>query len=227
MIVYHGSYTEIDEIDLSLCEIGKDFGQGFYVTNIRSQAELWAKRKGKKNHNSGFITEFEFDEDICRIMKLKVLRFDSYSEEWLDFVVLNRINKKEQQAHDYDIVEGSVADDDITTRIYDYLRSDVSKKQFLLELTHKTPSHQICFCTVQSLQALTYLKDKRDLAIIHIDYDIIQTLITDYGLSEMEAADIYYTSATYTKLADETTGLYKKDLIGIFELLKAELQDKK
>jgi hypothetical protein len=32
MIVYHGSYIEIKEIDLSLCEPRKDFGQGFYVT---------------------------------------------------------------------------------------------------------------------------------------------------------------------------------------------------
>jgi len=31
--MYHGSYTEIDVIDLSLCETGKDFGQGFYVTH--------------------------------------------------------------------------------------------------------------------------------------------------------------------------------------------------
>jgi len=32
MKVYHGSYTAIDEIDLNRCEVGKDFGQGFYVT---------------------------------------------------------------------------------------------------------------------------------------------------------------------------------------------------
>ncbi|MCL2597848.1 MAG: DUF3990 domain-containing protein [Paludibacter sp.] len=37
MRVYHGSYTEIQEIDLSKCEIGKDFGQGFYVTKIKEQ----------------------------------------------------------------------------------------------------------------------------------------------------------------------------------------------
>jgi predicted RNA-binding protein YlxR (DUF448 family) len=39
MKVYHGSYTQINEIDLSFSQAGKDFGRGFYVTNIRSQAE--------------------------------------------------------------------------------------------------------------------------------------------------------------------------------------------
>jgi hypothetical protein len=48
MKLYHGSYTAIDEVDLSKCETGKDFGQGFYVTKFKEQAEIWAVRKGKK-----------------------------------------------------------------------------------------------------------------------------------------------------------------------------------
>ena len=60
MRVYHGSYTQIDEIDLSKCEIGKDFGQGFYVTKIKGQAQFWAERKGLDNDTQGYVTEFEF-----------------------------------------------------------------------------------------------------------------------------------------------------------------------
>jgi hypothetical protein len=48
MKVYHGSYTEINEIDFEKCKWGKDFGRGFYVTNLHSQAEIWAKR-GTRN----------------------------------------------------------------------------------------------------------------------------------------------------------------------------------
>lgn len=44
MKVYHGSYIPIDHIDLSKCEKRRDFGRGFYVTNILEQAEFWAKR---------------------------------------------------------------------------------------------------------------------------------------------------------------------------------------
>jgi hypothetical protein len=42
MIVYHRSYVEINEVDLSKCEDHRDFGRGFYVTKFRSQAEEWA-----------------------------------------------------------------------------------------------------------------------------------------------------------------------------------------
>jgi len=43
MRVYHGSYTPIQEIDLSKCEIGKDFGQGFYVTKIKEQTAIFGR----------------------------------------------------------------------------------------------------------------------------------------------------------------------------------------
>ena len=226
MKVYHGSYTEIETIDLSLCEIGKDFGQGFYVTNIRSQAEYWAIRKGKRYHNSGFVTEFEYDENISRMMKLKMLRFEDYTDEWLDFVVLNRINNTEQQAHDYDIVEGPVANDKITTQIYDYIKGSVSRKKFLNDLIY-LPSHQICFCTVQSLQTLELLKGKIYSLIYHIDDNILQSLMIDCGLNEIEAIDIYYSSNTATQLADHTTELYQKQWQEIYEMLNNELNKKK
>ena len=67
MKVYHGSYTEIDIIDLSFFETGKDFGQGFYVTKLREHAEIWAKKKGSKKRQSGVVTEYEYSENLCRI----------------------------------------------------------------------------------------------------------------------------------------------------------------
>jgi hypothetical protein len=223
MKVYHGSYTEIDVIDLAKCEAGRDFGQGFYVTNIRSQAEYWATRKGRKNSTAGVVTEFDFNENISRIMKMKQLHFSGYNEKWLDFVVLNRANHTEHQAHDYDVIEGPVADDDIATRIYDYLRGEVSKEQFLIELTHKAHTHQICLCTVQSLQTLTHFRGKSDVAIMHIDSDITQALIADFGMPEIQAINVYYTSNTYAQSADESTEFYKKPWQEIYKMLKKEL----
>ena len=223
MKVYHGSYTAIDEIDLNLCEVGKDFGQGFYVTKLYEQAEFWSIRKGRIKRTNGVVTEFDFNENICRIMKLNVLHFDDYDEKWLEFVVQNRLNDTEQQAHDYDIIEGPVADDRITEQIKDYIAGIITKEKFLNDLVHN-PSHQICFCTVQSLQALSLSKDKIDSAKYHIDKDILQALMTNYGINEIEATDCYYTSNTYTQLADETTEFYKKDWTEIYELLKQELR---
>ena len=224
MKVYHGSYTDTDKINLEQCEVGRDFGRGFYVTNIRTQAEYWAKRKGRRKNTDGVITEFEFDDRICRIMKMKVLRFDRYNDKWLDFVVINRTNKDDRQAHDYDIVEGPVADDDIAARVYDYVAKKVSREQFLKELTFKPISHQICFCTVQSLQSLELHKEKIDVETMHIDNDIVKALMTDFGLSEFEATDMYYKSIIYTRLANEATLFYLKSWQEIYQMLKVELK---
>ena len=43
MILYHGSNIAIDRINLSLSKPYKDFGKGFYATDIRSQAEGYGK----------------------------------------------------------------------------------------------------------------------------------------------------------------------------------------
>ena len=223
MKVYHGSYAEIGVIDLSLCETGKDFGQGFYVTKIREQAEFWAGKKGKRKGQSGFVTEYDFDEFFLeRSDIIKVLRFEDYNEEWLDFIVLNRKNKSRHQAHDFDIVEGPVANDKVASEVDKYLEGIISKEQFLRDLTYN-PSHQICFCTMQSLQALTQSKGKIDIAIYDIGDKIVQSLMSDYDMNELEATDRYYTSKIYSLLADESTEFHKKNWQDIYELLKKEL----
>ncbi|WP_196814247.1 DUF3990 domain-containing protein [Butyrivibrio sp. LC3010] len=33
MLLYHGSYTSVENIDLNQCMNGKDFGKGFYLTS--------------------------------------------------------------------------------------------------------------------------------------------------------------------------------------------------
>ncbi|MCL2327424.1 MAG: DUF3990 domain-containing protein [Bacteroidetes bacterium] len=224
MKVYHGSYTEIDTIDLSLCKTGKDFGQGFYVTKLREQAEAFAHKKGGKKAKDGFVTEYDFDEFFFENgNEIKVLRFDDYNDEWLDFVVLNRKNKSRKQAHDYDIVEGPVADDRIAEDVDKYLEGVISREFFLSELI-RNPSHQICCCTLQSLQALSQAKGKIDISIYDIGENVVQSLMTDYDLNELEATDKYYTSNIYAQLADESTELYKKSWQEIYELLKQELK---
>ena len=221
MKVYHGSYTAIETIDFSFCKIKRDFGKGFYVTKFRDQAEVWSTRKGKEHQSEAIITEFEFSEFFFRDKDLKVLRFDEYNDEWLDFIVLNRKNETEQQAHDYDIVEGPVADDKVATEVDKYIEGLISKEQFLSDLTYN-PSHQICCCTMQSLQALSQAKGRIDIAIYDIGDKVVQSLMIDYDINELEAADRYYTSNTYSQLAEESTEFYKKPWQEIYELLKQE-----
>ena len=222
MKVYHGSFTEVSVIDLSKCEIGRDFGKAFYVTRLREQAESWAKRKGRVNQDDGIVTEYTFYENAYEHYNLKVLRFDRYNEEWLDFIISNR--HPNASAHDYDIVEGPVANDDIAQRIFAYLAGEISKKDFLEELKFKhNESHQIAFCTMASLQMLEWVNRKTDMSLLGIDDAVIQSLIKDAGMPEERAVDLYYGSDTYRKLADETTGLYQKSWEEVLNLLKLEI----
>ena len=188
MRVYHGSYIEIPVIDLTKCEAGKDFGSAFYVTKFREQAEYWAKRKGKKYNSEGFVSEYEYFENAFHQFNLKILCFENYNEEWLNFVVANRSSKA--VSHEYDIVEGPVANDDISVRILDYLDGKVTKADFLEELKFKyQESHQIAFCTVASLQMLEWINKKAD-SYYGVNDAIIQSLIKERNITEEKAVDV-------------------------------------
>ena len=47
MRLYHGSNIVIDSINLAMCRPYKDFGQGFYLTDLEEQAEKMAARVSK------------------------------------------------------------------------------------------------------------------------------------------------------------------------------------
>ena len=223
MIVYHGSYTKITEIDLSQCEKNKDFGQGFYVTKNRKHAEEWAERIGNRNHTVGIVTEFEFGKYLYIEKDFNSLRFSDYSEEWLDFVILNRSNKTDEPVHEYDFVEGPIADDKISRRIYDYLDGIISKVDFLNELKYHEPTHQICFCTVKSLQLISKPSRKSISAIETIVENIIMQLIENKNITEENAVNVFCNSNTFAQLAEESTELYKKKWTEIYNLLLSEL----
>jgi hypothetical protein len=221
--VYHGSDTFIEVIDLDKSKHGRDFGRGFYVTGLPEQARTMAERIARWNKTKPVITEFMFGGLALVDRDLKILRFDGYTDEWLDFVVMNRQNTSDTPAHDYDIVEGPVADDRITRRVVDFMAGEISREQFMSELVYN-PSHQICFCTAQSLQALTLPKGRIDSKIYHIGDEMVDALMSEYGVTETKAADIYYTSEVFARLSDESTGLYQKPWTEIYEMLKSELK---
>jgi hypothetical protein len=107
MKVYHGSDVRIETIDLSKCRIGTDFGHGFYITKILKQAEDIAARVASWHDTTPIITEFEFNEYAFEDSDFKVLRFEGYTDEWLDFIVKNRASINSKPMHDYDLTEDS------------------------------------------------------------------------------------------------------------------------
>ena len=88
MKLYHGSNMVIEQIDLSKCKPYKDFGQGFYLTAIREQAEQMARRTSAIYGGEPVVTEFEFDETALNVLSVKT--FEEPSEEWALFVMANR-----------------------------------------------------------------------------------------------------------------------------------------
>ena len=150
MILYHGSFLEIAQPDLVHSRSNVDFGRGFYVTPLYEQAAKWCgkfKRRGK----DGIISKYEYDES--REVELKVLKFDAYSEEWLDFIV----DCRRGIAHSYDIVEGPMADDTIYNYIQNYIDGKISRAAFWELAKFNHPTHQISFHTVSALSTLRYV----------------------------------------------------------------------
>lgn len=224
MKVFHGSFAEIETVDLSKCQANKDFGRGFYVTKYQKQAEEWAEIIGKVNQTVGVVTEFTFYERAFSEENLKTLRFSEYNNEWFDFIILNRNLENPEQKHDYDIVEGPVADDKVQRRINRFLEGEISREDFFEQLTkYPEPTHQICFCTVNSLRMLKKTNNKAIIRIEDISELIVEKLVTDFDFDEQTAADKFFSSDTFAKLSETETKLYEKSWKDIYELLFREL----
>ena len=143
MTVYHGSYTWIETPEIRVGRNTKDFGPGFYCTVMKEQAQRWAKR---------YETKVISIYDVRMNNNLNIKEFTEMSEEWLDFIVDCRSGKD----HNYDIVIGAMADDQIYNFVSDYIDGIITKEQFWVLAKFKYPTHQIAFCTKDALKCLEY-----------------------------------------------------------------------
>jgi hypothetical protein len=109
--------------------------------------------------------------------------------------------------------------------VNEFMAGAISREQFKSDLVYN-PSHQICFCTVLSLEALTPMLPKRRIEIdmYRIGDEVMQELMREYDISEVEATDLYHTSQAYAAVADDSTGYYKKPWQEIYAMLQAELK---
>jgi hypothetical protein len=161
MKLYHSSNTKICEVDLSKCRPYKDFGQGFYLTDICEQAEQMAKRVARLYGGTPCVSTFSFDELAFSENKLKILSFDKPTREWALFVINNR-NRKFLDTdsllcnHDnkYDIVSGPVANDDIALLFRNFSRGLVDFDALVRGLEYKQLTTQFSFHSKQALALL-------------------------------------------------------------------------
>ena len=146
-LIYHGSYTRIEEPKIIAGKHTKDFGAGFYCTVIKEQAERWASRYNTPRVN---VYSFLMNES------LSVLEFKSMTEEWLNFIVNCRAGKP----HQYDIVIGAMADDQIYNFISDFMEGAITREQFWSMAKFKYPTHQIAFCTDDALKCIKFVSSE-------------------------------------------------------------------
>ncbi|MBR1557643.1 MAG: DUF3990 domain-containing protein, partial [Prevotella sp.] len=108
MKVYHGSLEQVTKPEMRKPNRTLDYGSGFYTTTSYQQAKDWVLRKMKEQTvAAAFVNVYELDEKKMKTMKALV--FHEPSEEWVDFVMLNR--RQRGFTHDYDVVYGPVAND--------------------------------------------------------------------------------------------------------------------
>ena len=159
MTLYHGSFLEIAKPDLVHSRPNVDFGRGFYVTPLYEQAAKWCgkfKRRGK----DGIISRYEYNES--RESELKTLKFDSYSEEWLDFILNCRSGK---DSTDYDLVVGGVANDKVF-RVVDMYHNGIWEKSRALKEIRVYPSYdQIAFITQAAVDGLLTFRSSQEVSL--------------------------------------------------------------
>ena len=143
-IVYHGSYCKVEEPKLLDNKYTKDFGKGFYCTILKEQAIKWANK-----YDTKIINLYEYHENN----NLKIKEFTVMTEEWLDFIISSRNGEK----HDYDIVIGAMADDQIYNYITDLLKGEITREAFWELAKFRHPTHQIAFCTEEALKTIKFI----------------------------------------------------------------------
>lgn len=156
MILYHVSNTTIKTINFELCRPYKDFGKGFYLSDIEEQAKQMARRTATIFGGEATVTPFEFDEAAAiadNILKIK--RFNEPNKEWALFIMKNRNRQTSHPAHHYDIVIGPVADDTIATLFRNFDDGIINLDMLVSGLKYKKISSQYLFHTPASLKYLT------------------------------------------------------------------------
>lgn len=140
--LYHGSFTIVSQPQAAKGRRNLDFGQGFYLTSLRPQAERWAQLITERKTRNGIpqLNVYHFDETIAN--QSRWLRFDEYNLEWLDYVVACRAG--EDLWRQYDIVEGGVANDNVIDTVEDYTMGIITAEQALGQLRYKPVNHQLC-----------------------------------------------------------------------------------
>lgn len=158
LTLFHGGSHLIEVPEIREPERTLDFRKGFYTTTSYDQAErLVRNRISSGRWTNGYVNTYLFDVDRAA-KDLRIRRFASANDEWVDFVLQNRM--VEGFEHDFDIVIGPVANDNVYRQFALFEGGIISKESLINELMSYKLVDQYLFHTEKSLGYFTYQTNK-------------------------------------------------------------------
>ena len=151
MILFHGSLEIVESPKILEANRPLDFGRGFYTTTDLPQARRWVRlRLEQQKATMGYINVFEYSAK----KELHTRHFQSANEAWVDFVHANRT--MQGYDHDFDIVSGPVANNNVYLSFNLYESGFISKAELIRRLKTYKLVNQYLFHTVRALETLVY-----------------------------------------------------------------------
>ncbi len=152
MEVYHSSDVRVEQPDTLHSRKELDFGPGFYFTNLRQQAEVYARRFTRRN-KIAYMSIYDFEEDWT---EWKVKTFERYDEDWLDFVMACRMG---DVVGGYDMIVGGIANDRVFDTLNLFFDNLIGKDEALRRLAFEKPNVQYCIRTDEMIKRCLIFKD--------------------------------------------------------------------
>ena len=155
MKLYHGSTVAVRKPSLRPGRQNADFGKGFYTTSNLEQAVRWAHiKKEREDADRAVVSVYEFDETLLDNPDLNIRRFTGADEAWLLFVTDCRKSRK----HDFDLVQGPVANDKVFTTVNLFESGVLSAEAAILQLKAYKTYDQLSFHTERVIRALRFVE---------------------------------------------------------------------
>lgn len=144
MKLYHTSTVRIPSPDIRHSRDHLDFGRGFYLAPLESQARSYGQRFIRRGEPA-VMNIYLFSDDTGDAARKT---FPAYDGEWLDYITACRKGLPRAQ---YDIIEGGIADDRVFDTVDLYLQGLYTREQALDKLRWKQPNIQTCIASQKVL----------------------------------------------------------------------------
>lgn len=155
MKLYHGSTVTVHKPSLRPGRSNADFGKGFYTTSVMEQAVRWAHIKQEREDAAhAVVSVYEFDESLLETADWNIRRFTGADEPWLLFVT----DCRKSRPHEFDIVQGPVANDKVFTTVNLFESGVLSAEAAILQLKAYKTYDQLSFHTPRVISTLKFVE---------------------------------------------------------------------